>query len=83
MKPADIIEYQGKEYPIFSLQLSIDGETINADVSVESLDEALCPKDKFADELAVEIDNSIFFFIPEDMADKSEEEIIKFIEENL
>lgn len=68
---------------MFSLQIPIDGETIDADVSVESLDEALCPNGNFADELAVEIDNTIFFFIPDDMVDKSKEEIIKFIEENL
>ena len=83
MKPTSIIEYRGKEYPMFSLQVSIDGETLDADVSVESLDEALCPNGNYADELAVEIDNTIFFFIPDDMVDKSEDEIIKLIEENL
>lgn len=83
MEASNIIEYRGKQYPMFSLHVNIDGEALDVDVSVESLDKALCPNGEFTDELAVEIDNTIFFFIPDSMAGKSEEEITKYIEENL
>lgn len=83
MEASNTIEYRGKRYPMFSLHVNIDGEALDVDVSVESLDKALCSNGRFTDELAVEIDNTIFFFIPDKMAGKSEEEITKYIEENL
>ncbi len=83
MEATNHIEYRGKKYPVFSLDLIIEGKKENVNVSVEPLQSELMPNWDWRDAEAQQIDESIFFYIPEDVAKKPEAEIVKFMEDNI
>ena len=84
MKPVYNLALQDKEYPVFILPINIDGETHVRAIGTESLQKLLLlPDMSYRNKGAEELDEKIFFYIPDDMARKSENEIIKFIETNL
>lgn len=92
MKPSDYIFYNGKEYPLFQVDI-IDSETeesaenmevMTVTVATESLSEQLIdsatgmPFDKSAERL----DEEIFFYIPDELAEREECEIADFVSDN-
>lgn len=84
MKPIENISYHGKQYPIFevNINLNLNGRLEPVWVSVESLQDALMIEGEwFRDEEAANIDERIYFYIPDSMADKDEQTIRLFIEE--
>lgn len=74
-----MIEFNGKEYPTKLLNIPGFGERL---VSIESLEKTLFDTKGFyvSDEAQV-IDEKIFFFVPDDVIDEDEKEIVEFIEE--
>lgn len=74
-----LIKFNGKEYPTKLLNIPNFGEML---VSVESLEKSLHNAEGFyvSDEAQV-IDEKIFFFVPDDVIDKDEKEIVEFVEE--
>ena len=92
MKPSDYIEYKGKEYPLFDVDI-IDQETEESAEDMEfmtvtgatqSLSDQLIdsatgmPVDKSAERR----DNDIFFYIPDELADKEAHEIADYVSDN-
>lgn len=85
MKPIEIISYHGKQYPIFevNINLNLNGRLEPVWVGTESLSNELLPGGAYyGDSKAIAIDEKIYFYIPDDMADKDEQTIRLFIEEN-
>lgn len=74
-----MIKFNGREYPTKLLNIPGFGEKL---VSVESLEKSLHNAEGFyvSDEAQV-IDEKIFFFVPDDVIDKDEKEIVEFVEE--
>lgn len=84
MKPTIQIEYSEEMYPVFLLPINHDGELQVQTIGTESLQDALLmPNMFFRDDVAQRIDEKIFFYIPDKLADATEREIISFIENNL
>lgn len=84
MKPTIQIEYREEMYPVFILPIKHDGEIHVHTIGTESLQDALLKSDlNFRDEVAERIDEKIFFYIPDKLAEATEREIIIFIENNL
>lgn len=83
MKPTRTIEYRGVTYPVFSLEITIDDEKETVDVSVVSLERELIPDTLWRNKEAERIDETIFFYIPDSLANSEEDEIRKHIEESL
>lgn len=85
MKPIENVSYHGKQYPIFevNINLNLNGRLEPVWVSIESLsNELLSDGERYSDREAIAIDEKIYFYIPDDMADKDEQIIRLFIEEN-
>ena len=84
MKPTTQIEYNEEMYPVFFLPIHNEGEIHVYSIGTESLQDALLmPNTSFRDDIAQRIDEKIFFYIPDKLADATEREIISFIENNL
>lgn len=84
MKPDYKLVINDKEFPIFVLPISLDGEIHVRTIGTESLQDFLMlPDMSFRNKGAEELDEKIFFYIPETVAKLSENEIIKFIETNV
>ena len=84
MKPTTQIEYNEEMYPVFFLPIHNEGEIHVYSIGTESLqDVLLMPDTTFRDDIAQRIDEKIFFYIPDKLADATEREIISFIENNL
>lgn len=77
------IEYYGKNYPVFEISITVDGNPETACVSVVSLNKAIMPDGIYLDVDAKSIDESIFFYIPDEMTCRPEKEIREFIESNI
>lgn len=92
MQPTDYVSYNGKEYPLFEVDI-IDQETeesaenmefMTVTVATQSLSSQLIdsatglPVDKRAERL----DNDIFFYIPDELADKEANEIADFVSDS-
>lgn len=85
MKAIDTISYKGVGYPMYevSINLNLNGRLEPVFVSVESLESGLMSDDgTYRDAEAISIDEKIYFYIPDDMADKDEQTIRIFIENN-
>ncbi len=66
-----------------SINLNLNGRLEPVFVSVESLESGLMSDDgTYRDAEAISIDEKIYFYIPDDMADKDEQTIRIFIENN-
>ncbi len=74
-----MIEFDGKEYPIRLLDIPNFGKRL---VSVESLEESLFDAEGLyvSDEAQV-VDEKIFFFVPDNIINEDEKEIVRLIEE--
>lgn len=84
MKPTIQIEYSEEMYPVFMLPIKHNGELHVQAIGTESLQDALLmPNLSYRDDVAQRIDEKIFFYIPDKMAEATEREIINFIENNL
>ena len=92
MKPNDYISYKGKEYPLFQVDI-IDQETeesaenmefMTVTVATQLLSDQLIdsatgmPVDKSAERL----DNEIFFYIPDELAEREACEIADYVSDN-
>lgn len=84
MEASEYIEYRGATYPAYSIEFNDElGEHMEL-VSVQSLNDALFDEeDKYLDRRAEVIDDSIFYFIPDEMGEKSLEEIREFIQNDI
>lgn len=85
MKAIEVISYKGSEYPMFevNINLNLNGRLDPVIVSVESLESELMSDDgTYRDTEGISIDEKIYFYIPDDMADKDEQTIRIFIENN-
>lgn len=74
----EMIEYNGKEYP--AIEVSLDEEWGGL-VSTESLEKALMPNDKYADDLARQIDEGIFYFVPDEKI--YSDDLAEYVKENV
>lgn len=92
MTPDRYVEYDGKQYPIYLVNI-MDQETVDSamnmefievSISVESLSHKLIDQSTGApiDSKATYIDEEIFFYIPDDMTSKSEAEVADFVSDN-
>lgn len=77
------IEFQGKEYPVRCIPVHVNGEGWNVLVSTESLERALFENDgvHFVSEEAIEVDEDIYFYVPDDIIDADEDALCGFVEE--
>lgn len=85
MKPIETINYKGVEYPMFeiNINLNLNRRLEPVIISVESLEsEIISDYGAYRDTEAISIDERIYFYIPDDMADKDEQTIRIFIENN-
>ncbi len=78
----DTIEYLGKHYPVRDVYVKEAGCTVN--VSNESLAAALNPKDDWSDVTpeAEYIDNSVYFYVPDDILIGSMKKLSKYVNDN-
>ena len=74
-----MIKFNGKEYSTKQVNVPDFGERL---ISVESLEESLMDAEGFyvSDEAQV-IDEKIFFYVPDDVINKDEKAIAKFVDE--
>ena len=78
----DYFEYKGKSYPFRCAYFQ--NEDANYIVSCEKLNSVLLPDgSNYDSEEAKYIDEKIFFFVPENILDKSDETIEKYVSEAL
>lgn len=92
MIPDNHIDYNGKRYPVFLVNIvdqstvssAQNMETIQVPVSTESLRRELIDKPTGApvSTVASFIDDSIFFYIPDALATKNGVEIADFVSDN-
>lgn len=85
MNPIETIRYKGVEYPMFevNINLNLNGRLEPVIVSVESLEKALTTSEgTYNDSEAADIDEKIYFYIPDAMADDDELRIRIYVEYN-
>lgn len=92
MTPDRYVEYDGKQYPVYLVNIidqetedsAMNMETIEVPISVESLSQKIIDQSTGApiDSEATEIDEEIFFYIPDEMASLSEAEVADFVSDN-
>lgn len=91
MTPDRYIDYAGKRYPVFVINIidqsdedsAQNMETIEVSLSVESLSGVLIDSSGNPNDTeASAIDEDIFFYIPDEMADKDVSEIADFVSDN-
>lgn len=92
MTPDRYIEYDGKQYPVYLINIINQGaeasamnmEFIEVPISLESLSQRLIDQSIGApiNSIATAIDEEIFFYIPDDMAFKSEVEVADYVSDN-
>ena len=76
----DFIEYHGIRFPVREIQLSED-ETVL--VGTETLERALIDPvtSQYTDDEAKEIDEQIYFFAPDDMITRGDDELTEFVKQ--
>lgn len=92
MTPDRYIEYDGKQYPVFLINIidqttvesAMNMEFIEVPISIESLSHKLIDQSTGTpvNSVAATIDEEIFFFIPDDMTSKSKAEVADFVTDN-
>lgn len=92
MTPDRYIQYDGKQYPVYLVNIidqetqnsAMNMETIEVSISVESLSRKLIDQSTKTpiNSAAATIDEDIFFYIPDEMASKSAAEIADFVSDN-
>lgn len=91
MTPSDLIIYDDEQFPIFYVNI-IDQETVKAaenmeymevTIATESLSRKIIDKNGSPiDKRAERIDNDIYFYIPDKIADKKPAEIADYVSDN-
>jgi hypothetical protein len=85
MKPTSYVEYEGKKYPVFTIKVTDPDDSAKiayeVGISTESLEDAIInPENSLPWGLdALSIDEDIFYYIPDSMAEASEEEITRYV----
>lgn len=91
MIPNEYIEYNGKQYPLFLVNIinqsdeesTQNMEMIEVPISVTSLSNVLIDlSDSPVNAEATAIDERVFFYIPDELADKEANEIADFVSDN-
>lgn len=92
MKPTNYITYNGESFPVFVINIidqtdeksAMNMKFISISVSVESLSERLIDPTTGApvSSIATAIDQGIFFYIPDELADKEADEIANYVTDN-
>lgn len=91
MTPDKYIEYNGKNYPVFNLNIvdqsdedsAQNMEMIKVAVSVQSLSDVLIDSSGSpVNAEATAIDERVFFYIPDELADKEANVIADFVSDN-
>ena len=78
------IKFDGKEYPARMILLDMEDYTSPLIVSVDSLDVALMTEDgDYVSSRARAVDESIFFYVPEDKIGLSEDELVQYVKEEI
>ena len=72
------MEYRGKEYPAYCVEIPGWGDYI---VNVKSLEDALLPDGNYADDEARWIDEQIFFYVPGTEIER--EDLGKYVAKNV
>ncbi len=87
MKPTSYAEYEGKKYPVFTIKVTDPEDSektvYEVGISTESLEEVLInPENSLPwDTEALNIDENIFFYIPDNMVEESEDEITRYVDQ--
>ena len=75
-----IVDFDSKEYPARRIFLNIEGYVDPLLISVESLNEALMTEDgSYVSDKAQEIDETIFFYVPDDKIQLNDEELVQYV----
>lgn len=92
MIPYRYIEYDGKQYPVYHVNIIDQGtegsamnmKTIEVSISIESLNHKLIDQSTGTpiNSVADAINQEVFFYIPDDMASKPETEVADFVSDN-
>ena len=92
MTPTSHITYNGETFPVFVINIidQIDEDSamymkvISVSVSIESLSKRLIDADTGVpvSSIASAIDEGIFFYIPDELADKEADEIANYVTDN-
>ena len=74
------IKFNGKEYPARKILLNIEGYANPLTISVESLNDELMTEDgEYASSKAKEIDETIYFYVPDDKIMLADEELMQYV----
>ena len=74
------IKFNGKEYPARKILLNIEGYANPLIISVESLNDELMTEDgEYAFSKAKEIDETIYFYVPDDKIMLADEELMQYV----
>ena len=72
------ILYKNKEYPYKTVTIKVEGEKLTINVSVESLNTEILKNH----EEDCYVDTQVGYFVPDDIINLSQRELIKYVEEN-
>ena len=78
----DSIEFRGKWFPCVGVT-GIDGCKDHRFIAGESMEDAVTPGIYNEETDAIAADNLIFYYVPDEMLDKSEDEIRQYVNENI
>ncbi len=74
------IKFNGKEYPARKILLNIEGYANPLIISVESLNDELMTEDgDYVSSRAKEIDETIYFYVPDDKIQLNDEELMQYV----
>ena len=74
------IKFNGKEYPARKILLNIEGYANPLIISVESLNDELMTEDgEYTSSKAKEIDETIYFYVPDDKIQLNDEELMQYV----
>ncbi len=77
----DTIIFEDREYPAKTLPIEDFGERL---ISVESLEDKFFKDDRYVSEEARNVDEMIFFFVPDTLMESgTDEDVISFVEANM
>lgn len=92
MNPYKYVEFNGKQYPLFRINIVNQSTVKSAQmlkfesvvVSTESLSQQIIDSESGlpVNKLASEIDEQIFFYIPDELAGKTDAEVADFVSDN-
>lgn len=74
------IKFNGKEYSARKILLNIEGYANPLIISVESLNDELMTEDgDYVSSRAKEIDETIYFYVPDDKIQLNDEELMQYV----